>query len=107
MSPIKHMGEDPRNLWVGLADFETYRPSKGLLDDSFLSEAAPDTMVAIFAPPSHVEKLVHAKSHDRKGLLDLRHTIRAWLEDCGAFPVVTYGAWTGALEVDLASEAES
>ena len=103
LSPTKHMGEDICNLWAGFAHLETYRPSAGLMDDSFLSEDACDTMVAIYAPPSHVEKFVFAKSHGHKGLLDLRLTIRAWLEDCGAFPVVTYGAWTGVLEADLAS----
>ena len=107
LSPIKHMGEDNRNLWVGFAHLETYRPSAGLLDYYFLSGEAPDTMVAIYAPPSHVEKFVFAKSPGHKGFLDLRLTIRAWLEDCGAFPVVTYDAWTGALEVDLASVSES
>ena len=36
-------------------------------------------------------------------LLDLRLTIQAWLEKCSAFPVVTYCAWTGELEANLAS----
>ena len=104
LSPIKHMCEDNRNLWVGFAHLETYRPSAGLMDDFFLSEEACDTMVAIYAPPSHVENLVFAKSPGHEGLLDLRLTFRAWREDCSAFPVVTYGAWTGVLEVDLASD---
>ena len=98
MSPVKAAGMDLRNLWVGFAHFESYKPSAGFYDDFHLSEAAIDTMVAIYAPPSYVHKFVFASSQ----LLDLRLTIRAWLENCGAFPVVTYSAWTGELEVDLA-----
>ena len=98
MSPVKAAGTDLRNLWVGFAHFESYKPSAGCYDDYHLSEEAIDTMVAIYAPPSHVQKFVFTSSQ----LLDLRLTIRAWLEDCGAFPVVTSSAWAGYLEVELA-----
>ena len=103
MSPIKEMGADNRNLWVGFVHFETYRPSAGCYDDYYLAEEAPDTMAAIYAPPSHIKKLVYAQSPGHEGLLDLSLTIQAWRETCIAFPVVTYCAWTGELEGDIAS----
>ena len=103
MSPIKEMGTDNRNLWVGFVHFETYRPSAGLHDDFYLSQEAPDTMAAIYAPPSHIKKFVYAESPGHEGLLDLSLTIQAWRDTCSAFPVVTYSAWTGELEVNLAS----
>ena len=99
MSPIKDMGADNCNLWVGFVHLETYRPSAGLLEDYHLSEEAPDTMTAIYAPPSHIKKLVFTS----EGLVDVRLTIQAWLETCSAFPVVTYCDWTGELEGDIAS----
>ena len=98
VSPIKKMGADIRNLWVGFVDFEKYRPSAGQYEDYKLSDEAPDTMAAIYAPPSHIKELVFTE-----GLLDLRQTIQAWLKTDSAFPVVTYCAWTGELEGDLAS----
>ena len=103
MSPIKEMGADNRNLWVGFVHFETYRPSEGCYEDYNLSEAAPDTMAAIYAPPSHIEKFVFTQSPGHEKLLDMRLTIQAWLQNCSAFPVVTYSAWSGELEVNLAS----
>ena len=101
VSPIKDSGLDRRNLWVGLAHFESYRPSAGCHDDFLLADVDPDTMVAIYAPPSYVKNLVFSTSPDHKGAVDLRLTVRGWLAECCAFPVVTYSAWTGELEMDL------
>ena len=99
VSPIKEKGADIRNLWVGFVHFEKYRPSAGLHEDYNLSDESTDTMAAIYAPPSHIKKLVFTS----EGLVDVRLTIQAWLETCSAFPVVTYCAWTGELEGDIAS----
>ena len=103
MSPIKDMGADNRNLWVGFVHLETYRPSAGLLEDYHLSEEAPDTMTAIYAPPSHIKELAFTKSPGHEGLLDLRLTIQAWLKKCSACPMVTYCARAGELEANLAA----
>ena len=101
-SPIKQIGRDERNLRAACAHLDTYRPSAGLPRDLHLSYAPFGTMVAVYAPPSNVEKMVFCTSPRHKVLLDLRLTIRAWLEECGAFPAVTCCAWTGELDKDLA-----
>ena len=93
MSPVKGQGADPRNLWVGFAHFETYRPSTGSVDnDCFLSDVAGDTMAAIYAPPAYIQRLAFVAGPGQCGQLDMRRTLRGWLRECGAFPVVTYGA---------------
>ena len=44
-----------------------------------------------------------AAGRGQQGALHLRLTVRGWLSACGAFSVVSYSAWTGDLEVDLAA----
>ena len=107
VSPIETMGRDVRDSWVGFAHFETYRPSAGLHEDFPLSEAALDTMVTVYAPPSCARGEVFCASPGLEGLFDLRLTIRRWLEDCGAGSAVSHASWTGELEKDLATGSPS
>ena len=87
-----------RTFMLAPAWFRTYRPRLGLADD--MSELRKsdevDTTVAIFAPTSFMSKLVwHGEQ------LDMAVTIREWL--CNAGRLVTFGAYTAELEVDIAS----
>ena len=88
----------PRIMIVLPAWFETYRPRQGLADT--LDELADeeDTMLALYVPASFVPML-----RWRDGRLDASATCAAWLGDKGR--LVTFGAYTGELEVDVMSAA--
>ena len=86
----------PRTFMLAPAWFQSYRPSKGLANDlGLLTDADdPDTMVAIFAPASFLQKLIW-----REESLDVAATVRAWLGGSGK--LVTFGAYTAELELDI------
>ena len=87
--------QPPRVLMVLPAWFAIYRPRLGLADT--LQELAdePDTMLAVYAPPCMAQRL---QWHEER--LDAAATIVAWMGHCGR--LVTFGAYTAELEVDIA-----
>ena len=94
-----------RVLMVAPAWFQRYQPSKGLAENNTMLAAdpeKPDTMVAIFAPPSWMAKLEWRPEALNK--LDLAATVLNWLRHSGK-QLVTFGAFTGELEVDIALTA--
>ena len=89
-----------RTFMLAPAWFQSYRPSFGLAESlDLLTDAVnPDTMVAIFAPASFMPKLQwHGEA------LDVAATVIAWLSESGK--LVTFGAYTAELELDIARRA--
>ena len=89
-----------RTFMLAPAWFQSYRPSFGLAESlDLLTDAVnPDTMVAIFAPASFLPKLQwHGEA------LDVAATVIAWLSESGK--LVTFGAYTAELELDIARRA--
>jgi hypothetical protein len=91
-----------RALFVFPAFFKTYRPRSGYAHNlqelgQGVGEVAkvPDTMVAIFAPATFAEHCTF-----NAGKLDVAKTLRSWWHLAGD-KVVTFGAFTCELEVDL------
>ena len=83
--------------------FRSYRPSKGLGKNhtELLCETEnADTMVAIFAPAAFVAKLQCRGDH-----LDMATTVLRWLEGHGNGKLVTFGAFTAELELEIARTA--
>ena len=94
-----------RALMVAPAWLRWYRPSQGFAENNAELAAdpeKPDTMVAIFAPPSFMAKLEWRPEALNK--LDLAATVLNWLRHSGK-QLVTFGAFTGELEVDIALTA--
>jgi hypothetical protein len=89
---------EPRVLIVAPAHFATYRPRKEL--SSSLEELADDddTMAAMLLPAGLVRKLAW-----RGDAVDVAASVARWCADGGS--VVTFGAYTVELELDLASVA--
>ena len=90
-----------RTFMVAPAWFRSYRPSHGLAENNRgLAEdpGNPDTMVAIFAPASFMTKLQW-----RGEELDMAATVLNWLSQSGK--LVTFGAFTAELELDIAQRA--
>ena len=86
--------QPPRVLMVVPAWFATYRPRLGLADS--LEELAdePDTMLALYAPPTMVQDMCW-----NQGRLDAAATIVSWLGAAGR--LVTFAAYAAELEVDI------
>ena len=94
-----------RVLMVAPAWFRSYRPSKGFAENNAMlaaDPAKPDTMVAIFAPPSWMAKLEWQEEALDK--LDMAATVLNWLRQSGK-QLVTFGAFTAELELDIARTA--
>ena len=89
-----------RTFMLAPAWFQSYRPSYGLADsvDILTDSVNPDTMVAIFAPASFMPKLQWNGE-----VLDVAATVIAWLSESGK--LVTFGAYTAELELDIARRA--
>lgn len=87
-----------RALLVLPAWFSRYRPRLGRKDTLEPLADDPDTSVAIYAPPSFLADLVL-----REGQLDVAATVARWLGP--ERRLLTFGAYTAELEVDIASAA--
>ena len=84
--------------------FRSYRPSKGLAENTtelLCDTENADTMVAIFAPAAFLAKLQW-----REHQLDMATTVLRWLEGHGNGKLVTFGAFTAELELDIAQAAQ-
>lgn len=93
-----------RTLMVAPAWFRSYRPSKGLSENDSQLTWDPDnadTMVAVFAPGAFMAKLQW-----RGDRLDVATTVLGWLEGDGKGKLVTFGAFTAELELDIARAAQ-
>ena len=84
------------------AQFERYMPRLGLADNTgqLSWTETPDTVVAIFAPASFMQEL-----RWEGNFLNVARTIVAWLNDQPSGTLVTFGAYTAELELDIAIEA--
>ena len=82
--------------------FESYRPCVGLADDmsQLCWSDTIDTVVAIFAPASFMQAL-----RWKGDQLNLADTIAAWLNNHHKRRLVSFGAYTAELELDIASAA--
>ena len=90
-----------RTFMVAPAWFRSYRPSQGLAESNeelALNPESPDTMVAIFATAAMMAKLQW-----RREALDMAATVLNWLDQSGT--LVTFGAFTAELELDIARTA--
>ena len=91
-----------RIFMLAPAWFESYRPRRGLADD--MSELSwpdtIDTVVAIFAPAS----FMHARRW-KGDQLKRADTIDAGLNNHNTGRLVSFGAYTAELELDIASAA--
>ena len=91
-----------RIFMLAPAWFESYRPRIGLADD--MSELSwpdtIDTVVAIFAPASFMQAL-----RWKGDQLNMAETIAAWLNNHNTGRLVSFGAYTAELELDIASAA--
>ena len=90
-----------RTFMVAPAWFRSYRPSQGLAENNeglALDLENPDTMVAIFAPAAFMMKLQW-----RREELDMASTALNWLSQSGK--LVTFGAFTAELELNIARRA--
>ena len=86
---------------VAPALFLSCRPSQGLAENNeglAVDPESPDTMVAIFAPAAFMTKLQW-----RRDQLDMAATVLNWLSQSGK--LVTFGAFTAELELDIARRA--
>ena len=86
-----------RTFLLAPAWFRKYRPRRGLADDLGPLADKPDTVVAIFAPASFMKAI-----RWRGEQLDATATIIAWLRVSDSKRLVTFGAYTGELESDIA-----
>lgn len=79
--------------------FQHYQPRLGLADslEALADDAAGDTMLALFAPPALLSMLRLLPD----GRLDAARTLATWARGRG--PIVTFGAYTAELEVDVAA----
>ena len=94
-----------RTFMLAPAWFRWYRPSRGLADCiERLAEDPenPDTMIAIFAPEAFMKKLQWRDEPDALKL-DVAATVLNWLGESGK--LVTFGAYTAELELDIARRA--
>ena len=87
-----------RILVVAPAFFENYKPRRGLADSlTPLSDSAADTMIALYIPAA-----MAAQMHWRvDGSLDACSTIRGWVGSRTGGRIVSFGAYTAELELDL------
>ena len=93
-----------RTFMLAPAWFRSYRPSKGLGENNtelLCDTEKADTMVAIFAPAAFLAKLQWRGDH-----LDMATTVLRWLEGHGNGKLVTFGAFTAELELDIAQAAQ-
>ena len=92
-----------RIFMLAPARFERYMPRLGLADNmsqlSFWTETV-DTVVAIFAPASFMQAL-----RWKGDQLNMAETIAAWLNNHNTGRLVSFGAYTAELELDIASAA--
>lgn len=99
--------DDPvRTLMVAPAWFRSYRPSQGLAENNeglATDPENPDTMVAIFAPAAYMTKLQWRGEGLDVQSLDMAATVLNWLSQSGK--LVTFGAFTAELELDIANRA--
>ena len=93
---------DPlRTFMLSPAWFQSYQPSQGYSENNDVLAADrenPDTMVAIFAPAAFARQVQW-----RDERLDVAATVLAWLSHSGK--LVSFGAFTAELELDIATRA--
>ena len=90
--------DEPRMLMVLPAWFATYRPRLGLADTLATLADESDTMMALCLPADMAQVLIW-----KNGKLDGAASIRRWMGTSGR--LVTFGAYTAELELDIVSGA--
>ena len=90
-----------RITMIAPAWFSSYRPRLGLAADmsELGSPRNPDTVVAIYAPVAFFQQLQWHGEEPRQ--LDVAATVAQWLRTRNG-PLVSFGAYTAELELDIA-----